>query len=607
MTAAAFVWARRQASPARRPTREKILRPITPLPAETVAYARAIKALLSEVREATEASIVPYIARSEARFTDSAIVSDDFAEELRAVLGILRVSWFRLATDRARSIARTVFGRVNTRHRDRFYAQAREAMGVDLSEIVSEEKLNRVLRLKTEENVALIKSIPEEYLARVERAVYQHVIQGQPGQKTLARKIHEIGEVSERRAKFIARDQTAKLVSALNRERNIAIGIEQYVWRTSKDERVRPSHRRKEGKTFRWDDPPEDTGHPGQDFNCLPGSAVIDFADGSHKLWRRFYSGPLVTVVASDGRRLEATPNHPVLTTRGWLAIDQLKEGDDLVHCSVDRHAVANMDEGGLETRFENLFEAAANSELPHSRPGSKLDFHGDGSEDDVDVVCLDRHLALNVMAAPRESGSQLDLSRTDLAGAAAGGDRCGPAEQAARGVLGADLAYGFVRGGREIGPLGGGHSAHPNEVGRAAISSTHEILGQDSIDGVSRDSESPRDRKFTFTGLITSDDLRLGKVVPTVEGNAPAWNVDLEKWIPGADSLAECVRAASEESGGFLQIGPIRYQLLRVVEKSVREFSDHVYNLSNDREWYTANGLIVHNCRCTASPVMKF
>jgi len=41
----------------------------------------------------------------------------------------------------------------------------------------------------------------------------------------------------------------------------------QYVWETRGDAKVRLSHRRNEGKIFRWDTPPP-TGHPGQDYNC---------------------------------------------------------------------------------------------------------------------------------------------------------------------------------------------------------------------------------------------------------------------------------------------------------------------------------------------------
>jgi hypothetical protein len=42
---------------------------------------------------------------------------------------------------------------------------------------------------------------------------------------------------------------------------------ERYVWETRGDAKVRLSHRRNDGKIFRWDTPPP-TGHPGQDYNC---------------------------------------------------------------------------------------------------------------------------------------------------------------------------------------------------------------------------------------------------------------------------------------------------------------------------------------------------
>ncbi|MET0155760.1 MAG: phage minor head protein [Rickettsiales bacterium] len=40
-----------------------------------------------------------------------------------------------------------------------------------------------------------------------------------------------------------------------------------YIWRTSGDDKVRPSHAANEGKIFAGEDPPE-TGHPGEDYNC---------------------------------------------------------------------------------------------------------------------------------------------------------------------------------------------------------------------------------------------------------------------------------------------------------------------------------------------------
>lgn len=74
--------------------------------------------------------------------------------------------------------------------------------------------------------------------------------------------------ITSRRARNIARDQTAHMHGEMNRARQVRMGIDRYVWRTALDERVRPKHREKEGKIFDWANPPEDTGHPGYDYNC---------------------------------------------------------------------------------------------------------------------------------------------------------------------------------------------------------------------------------------------------------------------------------------------------------------------------------------------------
>ena len=74
----------------------------------------------------------------------------------------------------------------------------------------------------------------------------------------------------------------------INQLRQEDLGIEQYIWRSRDDAKVRDSHAAYDDRVFRWDDPPEG-GHPGEAHNCrcyaepvLPGvqSNVVlaDFA-----------------------------------------------------------------------------------------------------------------------------------------------------------------------------------------------------------------------------------------------------------------------------------------------------------------------------------------
>ena len=155
----------------------------------------------------------------------------------------------------------------NTNKR-RFYAAMEEAVGVNLETIIQSEGLDDILRATTQENVTLIRSIPEEYFKKIETIVYSNTTQGSKA-GSMIKQIQKLNKTTTKRAKLIARDQSSKLNSALNQQRQQNLGVEEYIWRTSGDgERVRPTHRSKNGKVFRWDTPPKDTGHPGQDIQC---------------------------------------------------------------------------------------------------------------------------------------------------------------------------------------------------------------------------------------------------------------------------------------------------------------------------------------------------
>lgn len=116
------------------------------------------------------------------------------------------------------------------------------------------------------QNTALIKTVPEQHMARVEAIVRQGVMAGE-SPRSLAKKIQEAGGVTKRRAMVIARDQIGKANAELTQFRQTDLGIKDYKWVTSHDERVRSSHRERDGKLFSWSKPPSD-GHPGMPIQC---------------------------------------------------------------------------------------------------------------------------------------------------------------------------------------------------------------------------------------------------------------------------------------------------------------------------------------------------
>lgn len=182
--------------------------------------------------------------------------------------------------DRLRRIAeylvRTAQGAVNRilglesqRHTETFMKTARTALGIDISAIVSQEDLSEYLQIAAQRNADLIKSQTDTMIRRIEQATVQNKLAGNPV-STLRKKFIEEFGIADRKAKLLARDQTSKLTSDLNRIRQQQAGIEEYRWMTVHDERVRPLHRDLDGREYKWG---ERTGAenglpPGQPIQC---------------------------------------------------------------------------------------------------------------------------------------------------------------------------------------------------------------------------------------------------------------------------------------------------------------------------------------------------
>jgi len=153
--------------------------------------------------------------------------------------------------------------------RRNFLKGLKQSLGVDITAMLDEQPVADAMAVGGWEAANLIKTIPKDYLGQVARAVADNFAgRPLPEGRSLLEQIQHIGGVSKNRAKLIARDQTAKLNGALNRARQQSIGVEEYTWKTVRDQRVvgNPSglyptgskahsnHHIMEGLRCRWDD-----------------------------------------------------------------------------------------------------------------------------------------------------------------------------------------------------------------------------------------------------------------------------------------------------------------------------------------------------------------
>lgn len=139
-----------------------------------------------------------------------------------------------------------------------------EAISLDI--VGSEPWLQGAIADFTRENVALLKSIPEQFFTDLEKSLSASIADGARWED-MAAEVEERYGVAESRAELIARDQVGKFNGDLNRTRQTDLGITRFVWRTMGDERVRDEHVERNGVSYEWNDPPEGE-TPGEPIQC---------------------------------------------------------------------------------------------------------------------------------------------------------------------------------------------------------------------------------------------------------------------------------------------------------------------------------------------------
>ena len=164
-----------------------------------------------------------------------------------------------------------------------------------------EGPLGVLVRRQIAENAELIRSIPIDMAQWAARYTAARQQQGERAEE-IAKEIRaKLPHLTRNKARLIARTETAKAETAITRGRSEMLDIPWYVWETSRDQRVRKSHKNMQGVICFWNDPPapealigepSTLGHygPGESPNCrcpaLPGVSV-NMVSWPHKVYRQ--------------------------------------------------------------------------------------------------------------------------------------------------------------------------------------------------------------------------------------------------------------------------------------------------------------------------------
>ncbi len=160
--------------------------------------------------------------------------------------------------------------------------------GLSLNTSVVPKGMEEVTQALIDENVSVIKSIPEEYLSKVSQSVMRSISSGE-GLKSLIPDLQKYTDQSYRKVKNIAVDQTHKAYNSINKQKMQALGVKKFKWiHSGGGQFPRKSHMAISGNIYSFDNLPlkgeegfVNGQYPGQAIHCgCTMTPIIEFDDG---------------------------------------------------------------------------------------------------------------------------------------------------------------------------------------------------------------------------------------------------------------------------------------------------------------------------------------
>lgn len=302
---------------------------------------------------------------------------------------------------------------------------------------------------------------------------------------------------------------------------------------------------------------------------CFPAETQVTPAGEVLKTFRRWFEGDLVTITTAAGHKISATPNHPVLTTRGWLAIDEIKPADKVLNAvPVKFGSLVVGQDVSVPSSIGAIFDALNEPSLSDVfvRGSTKADFHGDGMGEDheVNVAIVKGDLWGRIEARINEG-----VKNTLFSGCHVGALLPGA------GILPELLGCNDlidVASQRDAFPLEGG--VEPG-LGTVARDGLEDLSGGDSF------SMEPKGHFSIFADELVGDAF----------GKCGSYTSLLEE---GSDCRGGGPILSSDARSGLA----VRILSDDVIAVSRKNAACHVYNLETTLGYYIAGGLIVKNCR---------
>ena len=408
-------------------------------------------------------------------------------------------------------------------------------------------------------------------------------------------------------------------------------------WIPTMDNRTRPDHAEMAGQVQRGMATPFT--FPGGSMAMFPGDSSLSAPAaeliqcfhpetlisrvGILQAMRRDYCGDMVELTAGLDIKLSVTVNHPVLTGRGWVPAGEVKEGDKLFHCQFGNFGgvPAGSDIKDMQASAEQLYNAAKVMGREMRLAGLVMDFHGDGSNQDVNIVAMPRRLGDALNPTGGQVVHDFLFARADVALGKCIAVRMNLARMAvftklARGIMGR-LSAGLAKiWGKQSGaaavpfaqsgllnthisqalPNGGATNSNCLSNGEDGLA---EVIFPANCFKVGSAAALPAPKQRRSEQFAVS---AVGGLNPQIlEAGTNYWNSQPSGALQAYDTRFSLKRFLN----GFMMFlagnGPV---IRPAVARNIRRFhyDGPVYNFTSETNVLVANGIVNHNCRCMMS-----
>lgn len=399
--------------------------------------------------------------------------------------------------------------------------------------------------------------------------------------------------VSYRACERLARTEVLHFLNEAAYEAYREHGVEKYRFVVSLDERTCEICGALDGMIFNLDEREEGVNYPVMHPNCVLGENIV-FSPDARCLTRSEYSGDVFEFITSNGTRFTVTPNHIMLTSRGWVRAKNLLKGDKIIRYLGWKEIgiVGNPTNDHCIPSIENLFTSFSESVdvMRSTMPASSEDFKGDVIENsEIDVVFVNSLLR-------DEINSSFGKFLGDFAFIPTGESREGFFKSdgfLAKLLVGYSLTSDRILSSDAVSSILLRSSLGHHELVSFRLTSDYDTrLIESAKDCTSGNVESFGKFIDADSTIIERNNL-INRKLSSCIGISDCDIVVHKDFSDGVCTTVKDISKLTDALSSFVEFNEI-------VDVNIKSFHGHVYDVSSDSTLYICNGYLSSNCRCS-------